>query len=606
MIPSKFYLILLCVGSIISLSVQCGQKKSPVSFVTASEILGNKAYPAISYGGYRHNTRTIAPSIAEIKEDMRLLEAMGIKLIRTYNTQLFGETSRLLEAISLMKKEDPTFEMYVMLGAWIECKGAWTAEINHREGNLIQNSQEIAKAVEWAKKYPNIIKMIAVGNESMVHWASQYYVTPSIVLKWVNYLQNLKQTGTLPEQLWITSSDNFESWGGGNESYHTPDLEKLIEAVDFISLHTYPFHDTHYNPNFWIIPKDGQTLSPQEQIDAAMIRVKNYAQTQYEQTRSYIERLDPNKSIHIGETGWATTASVNYGSNGSKAADEYKQKKYFELVNEWTQESGITCFFFEAFDEVWKDQANPTGSENHFGLFTLEGQAKYALWEAVDAGNYAGLTRNGNPIKKSHQGNVKAMMHEVLPPPTQEDLGIYEITKINTTRKLGEKVIEQAYIISHDALNQPSGHPSAPLKLNVWEGTCQLKISEKGIIILQSGTGAWWGAGIEIQGNGKGENLSLFENGKLHFDIKGTTKSSFNLGFQTGYYTEETLINNYVSFGFDMPYSLNEDWQHMTFNIKDLNVQGNLENVTAPIYIMGADQFDGGFIYLKNIFFTRN
>ena len=205
MIPSKFYLILLCVGSIISLSVQCGQKKSPVSFVTASEILGNKAYPAISYGGYRHNTRTIAPSIDEIKEDMRLLEAMGIKLIRTYNTQLFGETSRLLEAISLMKKEDPTFEMYVMLGAWIECKGAWTAEINHLEGNLIQNSQEIAKAVEWAKKYPNIIKMIAVGNESMVHLASQYYVTPSIVLKWVNYLQNLKQTGTLPEQLWITS-----------------------------------------------------------------------------------------------------------------------------------------------------------------------------------------------------------------------------------------------------------------------------------------------------------------------------------------------------------------------------------------------------------------
>ena len=606
MIQSKFYLILCYVGLIIILGVHCSQKKSPISFVTASQILGNKAYPAISYGGYRHDTRAIAPTIDEIKEDMRLLEAVGIKLIRTYNTQLFEETSRLLEAISLMKKEDPTFEMYVMLGAWIECKGAWTTEINHREGNLIQNTQEIAKAVEWAKKYPNIIKMIAVGNESMVHWASQYYVTPSIVLKWVNYLQHLKETGTLPEPLWITSSDNFESWGGGNESYHTPDLEKLIEAVDFISLHTYPFHDTHYNPSFWITPKDGQLLSPQEQIDAAMLSAKNYAQTQYEQTRSYTERLNPNKSIHIGETGWATAAAVNYGSNGSKAADEYKQKKYFELVNEWTQELGITCFFFEAFDEVWKDRANPTGSENHFGLFTIEGHAKYALWEAVDAGNYAGLTRNGNPIKKSHQGNVKAMMHGVLPPPTQEDVGIYEITKINPTRKLGEKVTEQAYIISHNVLNQPSGHPSAPLKLNVWEGTCQLKISEKGVIILQSGTGAWWGAGIEIQGNGQGENLSLFENGKLHFDIKGTSKSSFNLGFQTGYHTEETLINNYVSFGFDMPYSLNEDWQQMIFKIKDLNLQGNLENVTAPIYIMGTDQFDGGFIYLKNIFFTRN
>ena len=111
MIQSKFYLILCYVGLIIILGVHCSQKKSPISFVTASQILGNKAYPAISYGGYRHDTRAIAPTIDEIKEDMRLLEAMGIKLIRTYNTQLFEETSRLLEAISLMKKEDPAFEM---------------------------------------------------------------------------------------------------------------------------------------------------------------------------------------------------------------------------------------------------------------------------------------------------------------------------------------------------------------------------------------------------------------------------------------------------------------------------------------------------------------
>ena len=48
---------------------------------------------------------------------MRPLKAMGIKLIRTDSIQLFDETSRLLEDISLMKKKDPAFEMYVMLGA---------------------------------------------------------------------------------------------------------------------------------------------------------------------------------------------------------------------------------------------------------------------------------------------------------------------------------------------------------------------------------------------------------------------------------------------------------------------------------------------------------
>lgn len=52
---------------------------------TAEEILGNNEYQAISYGGYRENTRDIQPTIEELKEDMRILHAMGIKLIRTYN-----------------------------------------------------------------------------------------------------------------------------------------------------------------------------------------------------------------------------------------------------------------------------------------------------------------------------------------------------------------------------------------------------------------------------------------------------------------------------------------------------------------------------------------
>ena len=50
---------------------------------------------------------------------------MGIKILRTYNVQL-QHAPNLLKAISELKKEDPNFEMYVMLGAWIDCKNAWT------------------------------------------------------------------------------------------------------------------------------------------------------------------------------------------------------------------------------------------------------------------------------------------------------------------------------------------------------------------------------------------------------------------------------------------------------------------------------------------------
>ena len=93
--------------------------------VTAKDILGNKAYPAISYGGYRHNTREEQPSVEELKEDMKLLSAMGIRVLRTYNVHL-PHASNLLRAIRQLKEEDAGFEMYVMLGAWIDCKNAWT------------------------------------------------------------------------------------------------------------------------------------------------------------------------------------------------------------------------------------------------------------------------------------------------------------------------------------------------------------------------------------------------------------------------------------------------------------------------------------------------
>ena len=39
---------------------------------TASMILGNPNYPAISYGGYRERTRDVQPSVDDAKEDMRL------------------------------------------------------------------------------------------------------------------------------------------------------------------------------------------------------------------------------------------------------------------------------------------------------------------------------------------------------------------------------------------------------------------------------------------------------------------------------------------------------------------------------------------------------
>lgn len=388
--------------------------------MTAKEILGNPDYPAISYGGYREKTRDVQPTVQELKDDMKILSAMGIRILRTYNVQL-QEASNLLKAIRQLKQEDPGFEMYVMLGAWIDCKNAWTGEKPDHNVESEQNAGEIARAVALANEYPDIVKIIAVGNEAMVKWAESYYVQPGVILKWVNHLQGLKKAGKLPKELWITSSDDFASWGGADKSYHTADLEKLMKAVDYVSMHTYPFHNSHYNPEFWRVPQEEKGFSDIEKVDAAMLRAVEFAKSQYDSVSGYMKSIGVKKPIHIGETGWATVSNGFYGATGSKAADEYKQGLYYTLMREWTTRAGISCFYFEAYDEQWKDAQNELGSENHFGIFTLDGGAKYAIWSFVDQGVFKGLTRNGQPVKKTFNGDKNAIMKALLPPPMASD-----------------------------------------------------------------------------------------------------------------------------------------------------------------------------------------
>ncbi|MGB5435244.1 MAG: glycosyl hydrolase family 17 [Maribacter sp.] len=389
--------------------------------LSAKDILGNPEYLAMSYGGYRHVDHDIEPAIEELKEDLRIMAAMGIKILRTYKVHL-PQATNLIKAISELKEEDSNFEMYVMLGAWIDCKNAWTDMEPDHEQESKANANQILVAAYLANQYPDIVKVIAVGNEAMVRWAATYYVQPSVILKWVNHLQDLKKEGKLPKDLWITSSDDFSSWGGGDASYHTEDLEKLVKAVDFISMHTYPYHNTHYNPQFWGVPKNESKLSDIEKIDAAMLRALDFAKTQYDSVSNYVVSIGVKKPIHIGETGWATVSDGFYGPSGSRATDEYKEAAYYNQLRKWTNEAGISCFYFEAFDEPWKDAHNKMGSENHFGLITVDGQAKMALWDAVDQGTFKDLTRNGNPITKSFNGDKAVLMKNVKFPPSAKEI----------------------------------------------------------------------------------------------------------------------------------------------------------------------------------------
>ena len=398
------------------LLASCSQSGDLSMDRSAKEFIGNPNYPAISYGGYRAKSREQQPTINEIKEDLLIMHAQGFRVFRTYDLHHpFAENT--LKAIREIKQADSNFEMYVMLGAWIQCKDAFTENPIHEEEDFEGNKFEITEAVRLAQEYPDIVKIIAVGNEAMVHWAWSYHVPPKFVLKWVKYLQELKASGDLNDDLWVTSSDNFASWGGGSDDYHNDDLDELIRSVDFVSMHTYAFHDTHYNPSFWNLDAIPENLDKQDTIKQAMKRAVDYELNQFDSVKKYVHEIDPSKEVHIGETGWSSVASDLYGYGGTEAADEYKLGLYYQMISDICYSMSLTCFYFSAFNEPWKDSTNENGSENHFGLFTVEGKAKYPLWEQVDNGVFNNLTRGGNPIEKTYNGNFEALLKDSNIPP---------------------------------------------------------------------------------------------------------------------------------------------------------------------------------------------
>ena len=70
------------------ISCESSENKMKEKKITAQEILNDPSYLAISYGEYRHRTRDIQPTMDELKDDLKILSSLGIKILRTYNLQL--------------------------------------------------------------------------------------------------------------------------------------------------------------------------------------------------------------------------------------------------------------------------------------------------------------------------------------------------------------------------------------------------------------------------------------------------------------------------------------------------------------------------------------
>ncbi len=320
------------------------KEAKPVELSQPKDALLEGLSTAICYSGFRsgqHPDRGEGaknPSYEEVLEDLQILSKNDMfQLIRLYDS---GENSEMV--LKIIKENN--INIKVLLGIWLDAElsahetCAWLTEPipqDKLDANKEENIKQIAKGIELANQYPNIVCAVNVGNESLVEW-NDHKVSPDTVISYVNYVKSYINQP-------VTVADNYKWW-----AEHSSELAKV---VDFVAIHVYPVWE-------------------EKDIDEGM----SYTISNVEEVKKAL----PDSKIVITEAGWATVAS----EFGERASEE-KQLRYYTDLMTWADSMNITTFFFEAFDEDWKGEtANLLGAEKHWGIFTVDRKPKLVMQEA--------------------------------------------------------------------------------------------------------------------------------------------------------------------------------------------------------------------------------
>lgn len=273
---------------------------------------------AICYGPHRDGQRpgAVEPDSAQLREDVRLLRPHW-PLLRIYGAGGFAET-----LLRVLREEGGS--PLVVLGVWVA---------PHDEA---ANRAEIEAAVRLAAAYPDLVAAVCVGNETQVSW-SAHRCDPAILLA---ALREVRARVAAP----VTTADDYNFW-------NKPESAAVAAEVDFITLHAHPLWNG-------------------KQLDEAL----PWLGERLAEARA----LHPGVPVILGEAGWATRRH----DQGDQAAlmkgvlGEPEQARFHAGLRAWADSTGVTTFFFEAFDENWKGGEHPDEVEKHWGLWRADRSAK--------------------------------------------------------------------------------------------------------------------------------------------------------------------------------------------------------------------------------------
>ncbi|HYD30640.1 MAG TPA: hypothetical protein VEB64_07235 [Azospirillaceae bacterium] len=226
--------------------------------------------------------------------------------------------------------------------------GAWLAQ------NEARNRAEIDKAIELANAYPDTVRTLVIGSETLLRREMSAGALKSLV----------EEVGART-QVPVTTAEIWSFWLRHAE---------MAEAVDVVTIHVLPYWDMK-------VPTVEDALAEAERMVAE------------------VAARFPDKPILIGEVGWPSIGRAR----AAAAPGIREQARFVRGFAATAARHGWAYNVIEAFDQPWKRRYEGTVG-GAWGLLAPDGTPKFALTGPVSA----------HPVWASHTAGALALAALVL------------------------------------------------------------------------------------------------------------------------------------------------------------------------------------------------
>lgn len=191
-------------------------------------------------------------------------------------------------------------------------------------GTQAENKTELDALIALCNS--GLVQVACVGNETLlVTDTSGPILTPEKLIEYINYVRD----GISDESIPITTSDSVDVLMAN------PSVRR---ACNLLMPNCYPFWGGENN------------------TDAAQSFI---------QSITALKGISGGKQVLVSETGWPTAG----GKYGNAVTGEDEAAAYYEVVREWSLETGTQILYFSSADEPWKTES---GFGPHWGFLTTE------------------------------------------------------------------------------------------------------------------------------------------------------------------------------------------------------------------------------------------